>query len=258
VRVTGEATVAAPPGRVRAALRDPAVLTRTIPGCQRLEVTGPGTCRLTLTAAVASTQGAYTGEAKLTSHDPESLTVTATLAGANGTIETTLHAKLTGINGGTSLGYEADAEVTGMVAAVGRRLLASAADRLASQFFDSLAAELAHQEPQSRPAGAVGEPEPGRPGAPAALTPAGGAGADAPAAVPASVAGPGAAASAAVPASVAGPDAPPAPAPAGRSVPGVLAPAGAAPAARSFGTGVLTGAALALAGVILARRRARR
>jgi carbon monoxide dehydrogenase subunit G len=206
VRMTGEATVNAPASQIQAALRDPAVLSRAIPGCQDLAVTGPGTCRLTVTATVAATTGTYTGDAKLTSPDPDSLTVTATLAGAPGIIETTIHTKLTGTGDATKVSYDAGAKATGMIAAVGRRLLTSTAERLARRFFDSLNAELAPPEPGRSPAGAAAEPEPGGARAPAA---------------------------------------------AGRP--------GTAPAhtARTFGTGVLTGAALTLAGVILARRRTR-
>ena len=168
--MTGEATVNAPLGQVWAALREPAALARAIPGCQ-------------------------------------DLAVTASLAGGTGTIETTIHAKLTeNAEGATHLSYDADAEATGMLAAIGTRLLASAAARLATQFLDALSAELAppepspqrssegqavHPGPQCSPAGAADDPRPGTATAP------------------------------------------------------------------TFATGVLTGVALTLAGVILARRRTR-
>ena len=43
------------------ALNDPAVLVRTIPGCQQLEEVGPDAYRMTLTAGVASIKGTYAG-----------------------------------------------------------------------------------------------------------------------------------------------------------------------------------------------------
>jgi uncharacterized protein len=232
MKMTGETALQAPPGRVRAALRDPAALARTIPGCQQLEVTAPATCRVTITAAVAATTGTYTGAAKLVSHDTDSFTVTSTLAGSPGTITATIHAKLNEVSDGTSLSYDADAEATGMIAAVGSRLLTSAADRLASQFFDSLNAELAPPAPGRPPAGAAGVASPTDPstrGASGNTTE--------PRTVPCQPAD--------------RPGAVPAPTPADR--PGAVP----APAARSFASGVLTGAALTLAGVILARRRTR-
>ena len=41
MRVTGAATLAVPPGTVQAALANPDLLARAIPGCDRLAVTGP-------------------------------------------------------------------------------------------------------------------------------------------------------------------------------------------------------------------------
>jgi uncharacterized protein len=229
VRVTGEAAVHADPGRVRAALRDPALLARAIPGCQQLAVTGPGICRLTVTAAIAAATGTYTGEAKLAASDRDSLTVTASVAGAPGTVEATIHAKLTGTSDGTSISYDASAEVSGMIAAIGTRLLTSATTRLATQFFTALDAELVTPEPGRSPVGAAGVASPTDPstrGASGETTE--------PATVPSQPAGRLGTA--------------PAPTPASRR---------GTPTARTFGTGVLTGAALTLAGVILARRRTR-
>ena len=50
MKITGEATLHAPLERVWWALNDPAVLVRTIPGCQQLEETGPDAYRMTVTA----------------------------------------------------------------------------------------------------------------------------------------------------------------------------------------------------------------
>jgi carbon monoxide dehydrogenase subunit G len=50
MKVTGSATIAAPLPRVWAALQDPAVLARTIPGCRSLEATGPDAYRMTVSA----------------------------------------------------------------------------------------------------------------------------------------------------------------------------------------------------------------
>ena len=47
------------------ALNDPAVLVRTIPGCERLEVTGPDRYRIVVSAGVASIKGTYAGEVAL-------------------------------------------------------------------------------------------------------------------------------------------------------------------------------------------------
>ena len=69
MKVTGSATLNAPREEVWAALNDPAVLVRTIPGCQQLEEVGPDAYRMTLTAGVASIKGTYQGDVALTDQE---------------------------------------------------------------------------------------------------------------------------------------------------------------------------------------------
>ena len=70
MKLSGEATINAPVDRVYAALTDPAVLVRTIPGCQRLEQTGPDTFKATVAAGVASIKGTFDGYVKLSDQQP--------------------------------------------------------------------------------------------------------------------------------------------------------------------------------------------
>ena len=72
MKISGEASLRAGVEQVYAALTDPAVLVRTIPGCQRLEATGPDRYRMTVTAGVASIKGNYVGDVQLTDHVPHS------------------------------------------------------------------------------------------------------------------------------------------------------------------------------------------
>jgi carbon monoxide dehydrogenase subunit G len=46
------------------AINDPAVLVRTIPGCELLEVTGPDRYRIVVSAGVAAIRGTYSGEGR--------------------------------------------------------------------------------------------------------------------------------------------------------------------------------------------------
>jgi uncharacterized protein len=140
MRISGTATVHAPPGQVWTALNDPTVLARTIPGCEQLEAAGPGSYRLTITAGVASIQGTYTGEVSLTDRqEPTSSRLAANVAGAPGTLTADVLVQLApSANGSTEVTYTADAIPDGMIAAVGQRLLASTANKLASDFFASL------------------------------------------------------------------------------------------------------------------------
>jgi carbon monoxide dehydrogenase subunit G len=137
MKVTGDATLHAPVDRVWAALNDPAVLVRTIPGCQRLEETGPDEYRMTITAGVASIKGAYQGTVKLTDQDePHAFVLAASGAGAPGTVDALVHVRLREDgDAATRLDYDADATVGGTVAGVGQRVLAGVAKKTAREFF---------------------------------------------------------------------------------------------------------------------------
>jgi len=62
MRIAGNATLRAPVETVYEALRDPRVLVRTIPGCERLEQVGEDAYQMTVTAGVASVRGTYAGD----------------------------------------------------------------------------------------------------------------------------------------------------------------------------------------------------
>lgn len=137
MKIAGSAVLHAPAERVWAALNDPAVLVRTIPGCSALEANGPDSYRMTVTAGVASIKGVYSGEVAL--HDqqpPRSFRLRASGAGAPGTVRADVLVRLEdGADGTTSLTYDADAVVGGMVGGVGQRMLVGVAKKTAGEFF---------------------------------------------------------------------------------------------------------------------------
>ena len=106
--VSGSATLDAAPDAVWKALNDPAVLVRTIPGCERLEQTGPDAYRMAVTAGVAAIKGTYTGDVLLTDLDaPHSFLLKASGSGAPGTVSTEVRVSLAESNGATLLTYDA-------------------------------------------------------------------------------------------------------------------------------------------------------
>ena len=136
MKVSGDATLHAPIERVWEALNDPAVLVRTIPGCERLEATGPDSYTMVVTAGVASIKGTYSGEVKLSDQQrPGSFVMSASGAGAPGTVSTDVQVRLSEVDGGTRLSYDADAVIGGMIGGVGQRMLAGVAKKMAGEFF---------------------------------------------------------------------------------------------------------------------------
>ena len=140
MKVSGNATLNAPPTRVWAALNDPAVLVRTIPGCERLEEVEPSAYRMTVTAGVASIKGSYAGDVRLTDQEePHAFVLKASGAGGPGTVSADVKVRLAdGGDGTTVLSYDADAIVGGMIGGVGQRILTGVAKKTAAEFFQAV------------------------------------------------------------------------------------------------------------------------
>ncbi|HEU5159799.1 MAG TPA: carbon monoxide dehydrogenase subunit G [Streptosporangiaceae bacterium] len=167
MRINGTATVTAPVARVYEALRDPAVLVRTIPGCERLETVGADTYDMTVTAGVASIRGTYVGRVALREPDPpHSFVLRAQGQGAPGTVDATVMIRLSEDQGATTVTYDADTIVGGMIGGVGQRMIGAAAKRTAAEFFTAVEQALTEPEPAAAavPAPAA-VPAAARPGA---------------------------------------------------------------------------------------------
>jgi carbon monoxide dehydrogenase subunit G len=164
MRITGENTLHAPVEKVWEALLDPAVLVRTIPGCERLEATGENAYAMTVTAGVAAIKGTYSGSCVLSDLEPhESLVMRLEGAGAPGTIGATVGVRFAPAEDGTTVSWDADAIVGGMVGGVGQRMLTSVSKRMAGEFFGNVDGVLSGAAPA--PAAA-----PAAPGMPAVYT----------------------------------------------------------------------------------------
>lgn len=220
MKITGTASLAAPPQQVWDAFHDPAVLARCLPGCNTLTEIGPNEYAMQITAGVAAIKGTYDGKVAIANQNhPESFTLKAAGAGAPGTVEADVVVLLAPADGGgTVLTYDADAAVGGPVGGVGQRMLTGVSRKMAGQFFQAVDAHLS-----GGPAG----------GAPAPAFPAAGAAAfagTAPSGMPTGIA----------------------------SVPGTVYTGRAAAAAaaggnrmRDFALGALSGAGIAIAGVLV-------
>jgi carbon monoxide dehydrogenase subunit G len=144
MKLSGSAAIAHPVRDVFAALTDPAMLVRTLPGCQRLEQVGPDAYEATMSAGVGSIKGVFDGGVKLTDlAAPDSFTLHASGAGVPGTVDAVAHVRLVpDPAGGTLVHYAADAAVGGVIGGVGQRMLAGVARRTAGEFFAAVDREL--------------------------------------------------------------------------------------------------------------------
>jgi uncharacterized protein len=184
VKITGSYTVDAPREKFYEALQDPAVLARTLPGCESLEVLGEDSYAATVTAGVASIKGTYTGQVQLRDKQaPESYRLSAKGSGAPGTIQADAELRLETDGATTVVHYDADAVVGGMIGGVGQRMIAGAARKTAGEFFSAVANEVLHGPPAA-PVPAEAAPAAAPAGAPAEAPAVGQVFAGAPAAAP--------------------------------------------------------------------------
>jgi hypothetical protein len=144
VNLDGSAVLHADPERVWSVITDPAVLARTIPGCESLERVGDDEYKMNVSVGVGAIRGTYAGEVKLSDQlRPSSYVMHASGAGAPGNARATVTINLEPADGGTTtLTYSADAVIGGPVAGVGQRMITGVAKRMAGQFFTAIDDEL--------------------------------------------------------------------------------------------------------------------
>jgi carbon monoxide dehydrogenase subunit G len=136
-------TFSATPAQVFEALIDPAVLQRSIDGCERMEKTGDDSYDVHLKVGVAGMKGSYAGKVRITAKQPpESMTLEVEGKGPPGFIRGKAQLRLTAKGDQTELSGESDATVGGLIAAVGSRLIEMAARKMMADFFARVAGEI--------------------------------------------------------------------------------------------------------------------
>ena len=169
MNLDGSAVLHADPDRVWSVITDPAVLARTIPGCETLERVGDDEYKMNVTVGVGAIRGTYAGEVRLSDQQrPSSYVMHASGAGGPGNVRATVTINLEPHAEGTALTYSADAVVGGPVAGVGQRMISGVAKRMAGQFFKAIDDELTGKAvPVAAAAPAAGvAPAAAAPGAP--------------------------------------------------------------------------------------------
>lgn len=149
MNLDGSAVLSGSPEQVWAVITDPAVLARTIPGCETLEQVGDDEYKMNVSVGVGAIRGTYAGEVRLSDKEhPKSYVMHASGAGAPGNARAQVTINLADAgNGKTNLTYSADAVIGGPVAGVGQRMITGVAKRMAGQFFTAIDAELTGTAP---------------------------------------------------------------------------------------------------------------
>ena len=133
----GEHRIEAPRAAVWAALNDPAILASCIPGCDKLELTGPGTYAASVTISIGALKARFSG--LLTLEDvieAEAYTLKGQgQGGVAGFVSGSARVVLEDLGEATLLRWTATGEIGGRLASVGGRLVHGFASKTAAAFF---------------------------------------------------------------------------------------------------------------------------
>lgn len=150
MELSDEILIEAPIDRVYAALNDPEILQRCIPGCEELIKHSDTDLEAKILLKVGPVKARFGGEVQLdTSGAPEHFSLTGQgNGGAAGHAKGGADVTLVPQGDQTLLRYDAKAVIGGKLAQLGSRLIQSTAKKLAAKFFKSFADVMA-QDPVS-------------------------------------------------------------------------------------------------------------
>lgn len=151
--ISGQYRISAPRDVVWAALNDPEVLKRCIPGCKELEQRSPTDLAAKVALKIGPISATFMGSVTLEDLNPPSgyTIVGQGQGGAAGFAKGRARVDLTEAGSETDLMYTAKAEVGGKLATLGGRLIQATSKKLADEFFGNFAAELNGDETAAEP-----------------------------------------------------------------------------------------------------------
>ncbi len=144
MKLSGEQVIPANREAVYDAMLDPETLKGALPGCESLEEIGPNEYRTAMTIGVAMIKGKYEGTVKITDDvRPEGFTMHIEAKGPQGQVSGVGTLKFEVVSDTeTRVIYDGDANVRGMLARIGSRVIQPAANMITGKFFQELATKL--------------------------------------------------------------------------------------------------------------------
>ncbi|MBI3849151.1 MAG: carbon monoxide dehydrogenase subunit G [Verrucomicrobia bacterium] len=136
MKLTATYQIAASRDKVFSSLIDPDILQRCIDGCEKMVKTSAESYDAHLKIGVAGLKGNYIGKVQLKEQKPpESFTLIIEGKGGPGFVKGTAQIKLAEKGNQTELHCDADAQVGGLIAAIGSRLIEATAKKMMDEFF---------------------------------------------------------------------------------------------------------------------------
>jgi carbon monoxide dehydrogenase subunit G len=146
VKLSGSYVLPGPPEAVWELLTDPARLAKCLPGCESLQNAGDDRYTVKAKFAIAAIGGSFSGAVTLTEKKPPcSLKMRIEGRGAPGHLTGEGRIELGERGNQTEVRYDGSAQVGGLIAAVGQRMIEAAAKRIVGQFFENAAQALSEE-----------------------------------------------------------------------------------------------------------------
>ena len=143
MKLAGQYILPASPAKVWALLTDPNRLAKLLPGCERLDPDGPDRFKAAVKFGIAAISGKYAGTIEFAEKKPpNSMRMKLSGKGIPGFVDGVGHIELAEKGGQTELRYPGEAQVGGMIASVGQRMIEGAARKIVDQFFAAASEEL--------------------------------------------------------------------------------------------------------------------
>jgi carbon monoxide dehydrogenase subunit G len=145
MEITGTQTIPAPRDVVWAALNNPEVLKKCLPGCESVEATTPEEFKVVVVTAIGPLRARFNGVLRMSEvNAPQScVMVFEGQGGAVGFAKGSATVTLKIVAEGTELNYAAKAQIGGKLAQVGSRLIDSVAKKMSDDFFKAFRKQLA-------------------------------------------------------------------------------------------------------------------
>ena len=160
MKVEGTYKIPLPRERVWQGLMNPEVLARSLPGCEGLRPNGDGSYHAEMNVGIAAVKGNYHGQiAILDAVAPERYRLRVQGQGTGGFLNGEGILTLAEAGGETVISYSGDAQVGGVIASVGQRLVLGAARQIVSRFFEAFSKQVQQSpSPPAAPAATSAQP----------------------------------------------------------------------------------------------------
>ena len=147
LEMSGEYVLPVERAKVYAALNDPDMLKRCIPGCEELVKQSDNEFAAVVKMTLGPVNARFKGKVRLEDLDPPNGYRIAGEGegGVAGFAKGGAAVSLTEVPEGTKLSYQAEANVGGKIAQLGQRLLSGTAKKIADKFFSNFTAALTEQ-----------------------------------------------------------------------------------------------------------------